>query len=586
MYMYHGSNDPDRQSEKYSSAISLADMEIFVFPELLFSLVLANIMSPIVWSWRDDPWFKKIDKMSPYRRITRLRQFIMDRYEFNLDLDTWGLTTKDAEIDRFKDFIDMDILSKSNALFGYEGDKYYFDLDIRKHFGLDKYTSDVIPFWKTETVEAMEAFAHREGYDKGAGECVSLSTLYAAALYVVCDIPLEDIFMLATPLHSQNFVLIRDGIITNNRRIVTKNMWFNGTELTAKAQRALRNEQVTIVANNTGHVHTMYPEATIDRTSYDGFAEVITEFLKTPINMEILCNFLRQHKEMQNCFQIKQSWHGKFRYIEAEKVYAAENTSNFRVSDPTVVDKLLEEIDEFDFYTDPLAGRIILGRLEIFFQNHPDIDLNDPEQLNLLLMEFGCTCGNTMEIGKELLDFIQINPKLPHEGKDFVESAPVALATGLTRDEVVQQVSDMRKTHPVADLAFYAYRDMASVDWAPFLKAALQRNSACVEQSRKLKDDELAAWLNEFAEESVYDGNRLAQPDEVWNFKRGDGIEKAITFANIYAARHPGKAISLAVDNGKATVETDAGKTEWRSGKTELSWSGPLNPYCLVAAQA
>ena len=31
-------------AEKYSSAISLSDMEIFIFPELLYSLVLSNIM--------------------------------------------------------------------------------------------------------------------------------------------------------------------------------------------------------------------------------------------------------------------------------------------------------------------------------------------------------------------------------------------------------------------------------------------------------------------------------------------------------------------------------------------------------------
>ena len=35
-----------KDTEKYSSAISLSDMEIFIFPELLYSLVLSNIMSP------------------------------------------------------------------------------------------------------------------------------------------------------------------------------------------------------------------------------------------------------------------------------------------------------------------------------------------------------------------------------------------------------------------------------------------------------------------------------------------------------------------------------------------------------------
>jgi len=75
--------------------------------------------------------------------VNRIKQYIMDHYVFNLDLDTWGLTTKKVEINRFKDFTDMDFIRQSNALFGYEGDKYYFDLDIRRHFGLDKYTNDI-----------------------------------------------------------------------------------------------------------------------------------------------------------------------------------------------------------------------------------------------------------------------------------------------------------------------------------------------------------------------------------------------------------------------------------------------------------
>ncbi|MFT7514830.1 MAG: hypothetical protein ACI9QL_004055, partial [Candidatus Omnitrophota bacterium] len=379
--------------EKYSSAFSLADMEIFVFPELLFSLVLANIMSPVIWRWKENPWFAKVDKMNPYRRVLRLKQFIIDHYEFNLDLDTWGLTTKDREIDRFKDFIDMDILSRSNALFGYEGDKYYFDLDIRRHFGLDKYTSDVIPYWKTETVEAMDAFQHLEGFRVGAGECVSLSTLYAAALYVICEIPLEDIYLLATPLHSQNFVDINEGLITNNRRIVTKRMWFNGTELSNKAQRALRNEQVTIVANNTGYVHTMYPEATIDRASYEKGMTAVKEFLRTDVDMSILANFLREFSSLQKCFQIRHDYHGKARYIGAEKVYAYEHRSPYHVNDNTR-DRLLAEIDEYEFYADPLPGRILLNKFEAFFASQP-LDLNKKEDLDRLLEEFNCTCAST-----------------------------------------------------------------------------------------------------------------------------------------------------------------------------------------------
>ena len=165
------------------------------------------------------------------------------------------------------------VLKQSNALFGYEGDKYYFSIDIRRHFGLDKYDSSVIPYWKTETVEAMTAFRHKEHFSTGAGECVSLAAIYAAAMFVVGEIPLEKIFMMATPLHSQNYINEKDGLLTNNRRILTKNMWFNGTSLSEKARRALENEKVTIVSHITGYIHTVYKKATINKSDYLNFTD-------------------------------------------------------------------------------------------------------------------------------------------------------------------------------------------------------------------------------------------------------------------------------------------------------------------------
>ena len=89
------------------------------------------------------------------------------------------------ELERFASFIPPDKIAESNALFGYHGDSYYYDIDIRKHFGLDKYSGDTIPYWKTETVEAMDAFRRKPGHSVGAGECVSLAGLYAAAAFVV-----------------------------------------------------------------------------------------------------------------------------------------------------------------------------------------------------------------------------------------------------------------------------------------------------------------------------------------------------------------------------------------------------------------
>ena len=268
--------------EERSSATTLSDMEIFIFPELMFSLVLANIMSPRLWKWRDLEWFDGIRQMRPKKRLQRLRQHIMDNYTFNLDLDTWGLTTQQRELARFSPFLSPDEIASSNALFGYQGDAYYYDIDIRRHFGLDKYTSDTIPYWKTETIEAMDAFRHKPGHSVGAGECVSLAGLYAAAAFVVCGFPLDSIYLMATPLHSQNFIDVDSGILTNNRRLVTRAMWANGTVISQQARRALEHERVTIVSHASGYIHLLYPEATIGQKEYSHFSERLRAFLVPP----------------------------------------------------------------------------------------------------------------------------------------------------------------------------------------------------------------------------------------------------------------------------------------------------------------
>ncbi len=269
-------------TEERSAAATLSDMEIFIFPDLMFSLVLANICSPRIWAWRELEWFAGIRDMRPKKRLQRLRQHIMDNYTFNLDLDTWGLTTQQRELERFSPFLSPDEIASSNALFGYQGDAYYYDIDIRRHFGLDKYTSDTIPYWKTETVEAMDAFRHMPGHSVGAGECVSLAGLYAAAAFVVCGFPLESIYLMATPLHSQNFLDVDSGILTNNRRLVTRAMWANGTVISQQARRALEHERVTIVSHATGYIHLLYPKATIDPAAYRRFSSRLREFLVPP----------------------------------------------------------------------------------------------------------------------------------------------------------------------------------------------------------------------------------------------------------------------------------------------------------------
>jgi len=540
--------------EKYSSAFTLSDMEIFIFPELFYPLVLADIMSPELWKWRADRWFSDIEKKGFTVKANRIKQYIIQNYVFNLDLSTWGLTSKSAEIGRFSDFFDMDMLKQSNALFGYEGDKYYFDIDIRKHFGLDKYDSDIIPYWKTETIEAMGAFRYKENFKTGGGECVSLSALYAAAMFVVGRVPLEKIFLIATPLHSQNFIIEKDGLITNNRRIVTKNMWYNGTSLSEKARRAMENEKVTIVSHISGFIHTLYQEATIDRQAYDFFSEKLKEFLSTELTSLIFINFLRFKSKYKNLFQYRCDCSGTVRYISLEKMFEYEHSSKFNVSSETR-GSLVKEIEGDDFHLSPIQWKIMLNDIEAILDKHSGKSLKEIE------IEFIKKTGTEFEeviqeMFTELNNFIFIDPKIPDPEKTYSVTEKLKITTKNNREEIINLITDQKDTSETAQLALYVYRDMDKIDWRPFIKAALERNPVSFGDLNEKNNYEVYSILKELPKESIYDGNRLALPDEVWNFRRGDGIEKAFLLADLLLHNDKSTTISIEIDHSKVLLRT------------------------------
>ena len=545
--------------EKYSSAITLSDMEVFVFPELMYSLLLANIMSPIIWQWRELDWFKKLEGKSTHRKLMRLKQFIIDEFEFNLDLETWGLTNQANELKRFEKFISADDIARSNALFGYHGDKYYFDVDIRRHFGLDRYDSDVIPYWKTETIEAMNAFRLKKGYKTAAGECVSLSALYAAAAFIICQIPLEDIYMILTPLHSQNFIDLQDGILTNNRRLVTKTMWFNGTEISDKAQRALRNENVTIIAHSSGYIHCLYKDATIDEKIYREFSRKLGEYLSADLSITVFANFLRSNGNYQKYFQVCRDCHGQPQFLKAETLYSYEHGSNYRVADKTF-EKLLAEVSDEDFVPYQLPNRIRCDLLDdLIHKRKPDLRTEQGKTAFVKFIED--VIPDAQSFVSELTDFLYTKAKLPDHDKNFLPSDPLEISTEQSREQIIDYLRHKRQGNSTADLAFYAYRDMESCRWEPFIKAALQRNPVSIEMAGSMSPEQVYDWLGQMQNTSIYDGGRLAQPDEVANYKTGDGLEKAFLLANIILERDPAEDMEIVSENNDVLLK---GRKEYR----------------------
>jgi len=554
--------------EKYSSAFTLSDMEIFVFPELLFPLVIANIMSPIIWTWRDDPWFTDIHKKSFNYKVNRIKQYIMDHYVFNLDLDTWGLTTKDTEINRFKDFVDMDVIKQSNALFGYEGDKYYFKMDIRRHFGLDQYTSDIIPYWKTETVEAMTAFRFKESFSNGAGECVSFSVLYAAALFIVGRIPLEKFFLMGTPLHSQDFIDIHEGVLTNNRRIVTKKMWFNGTSLSTRARRAIENEKVTIVSHLSGYIHYMNEKATINVAAYQHFSEKLKKFLTTELSPVVFINFLRYHMNFKKCFQSRHLINARYYYIALETIFEYEHATKHSFSE-TNRDVLINEIENEEFSLAPLENRIIIQEVEDYLEKNKDIGIDTI--MNHFIDHAKTTLCNNEEniklLFNDLAHFLNVQPHLPATNKQFIQTEVLNINVNQTRQDILQLISAKAGDHEVALLSLYAYRQMDKIDWKPFVKAALERNPVSLEGLKGRTTDVIYQLISGMPNDSIYDTQRLAQPDEVWNFGRGDGVEKALLFANYLYNEMNQHDLCLIVEKANVTLESNQVKYSFRSTK-------------------
>lgn len=148
--------------------------------------------------------------------------------------------------------------------------------------------------------------------------------------------------------------------------------------------------------------------------------------------------------------------------------------------------------------------------------------------------------------------------------------APLDITPDMDYAEVAQRLGALRGTNRAAALAPYAAHELGKTEAKPFIKAALERNPV----SKNATLAQIAA-LNS---ESIYDGpSRLAQPDEVWNFGSGDGLEKCLLAANAIGGteiRINGNTASLM--DGESEVCTFPtskfpGETVWRLQK----W-----PYC------
>ena len=129
-------------------------------------------------------------------------------------------------------------------------------------------------------------------------------------------------------------------------------------------------------------------------------------------------------------------------------------------------------------------------------------------------------------------------------------------------------LEDIRDHDETADLAFMAYRDLSKSPWKPFLKAAVERNPVCIAGTHNHELSQVFEQLRSMEDASIYDGTRMAQPDEVWNYGRGDGLEKAICMITVIKERYPEETLGLKGNGRDVSVFREHGQ-EFRFKSTK-----------------
>ncbi|GAG38207.1 unnamed protein product, partial [marine sediment metagenome] len=245
---------------------------------------------------------------------------------------------------------------------------------------------------------------------------------------------------------------------------------------------------VTIVTHSSGYIHCLYENATIDKSAYQYFVKRLKSYLSAGLDLAMFANFLRCNQNYQKYFQLCRDCHGHPQFLKAEVLFHYEHGSNFRIADATH-EKLLAEVSDEDFVSYELPGRIRCDRLDEFLRKKKP-DVRKPQGRAALKQVLDSVVPDARRLVDKLADFVHTEPRLPAAKKNYVTGKPIRISVEQTREEIIDYLQNLRQSNTTADLAFYAYRDMASCDWLPFVRAAVERNPVSLELTKSMPIDE------------------------------------------------------------------------------------------------
>lgn len=244
-------NDTIRSSEeieRLSTAVSLTVLEIDFLPQKLIpAFLLANLMSPALWAWREEKQAASESGIlySPKNRLNQIQRFFHHYTFTNIPGepagDPWGLFRFEEEEKRFGCEFVQNIREEYDATFKKllaENPESQFGQIINELY----YKNGYFPRLKNETLEVMNAFAPINEEGKASGKCIGLGMLWAAALVVWGRFPLDRVVITGNRAHMFVYLDIDDGHLLNNTK------WFSTTRINNKSDLS---EFARVVASST-----------------------------------------------------------------------------------------------------------------------------------------------------------------------------------------------------------------------------------------------------------------------------------------------------------------------------------------------
>jgi hypothetical protein len=204
----------------------------------------------------------------------------------------------------------------------------------------------------------------------------------------------------------------------------------------------------------------------------------------------------------------------------------------------------------------PLPGKIMLNDVEKIINDNLGNSLDVIEDI-IIKANSHIPDEIIHEMFIDLSAFISIDPKIPDATRNYIRTDVPQITTDDSRDEIIRKIVQHSGISEVSLLTVYVSRLMDRIDWHPFVKAAMERNPVCFSELEGKSTEEVYKLLAGMTNQSIYDDNRLALPDEVWNFLRGDGLEKALLLADVIMQNDKSADISILAENKKISLAYD-----------------------------